>query len=139
MSQVTDRHPPRLTNRGRSTRQRHVLEMSGAFEAFIAGDQPLSAPNLSVGTVASSIQGKSDYSAFEVVLRHTTCNVGVVMLDADELRSGLFERPARGEVIGVEVVGDDLRTDLEDPLEVFDGLVEKIITFDIFQISNVLT
>src|SRR5712691_9243835 len=98
--------------------------MSGTFEVFIPGDERFPAPNMSVGAVASSIKGKSDDSTFEAILRHTTCNVGVVVLHSDQFRSALLLRPFGGEVIGVEVVGDDLRADFEDPLQMLDSFVE---------------
>ena len=132
MREVTDRHAPGIANRGRSTGQRHVLEMSGAVETFVARYKHLPSPDVAVGAVAGAIERKTDYTACEVVLRHTTCNVGVVVLDANEGDSFLLERPFCGEIIGVKVVGDDLGMDFEDALEVRDGFVEKTITFDIF-------
>src|ERR1017187_5020153 len=138
MCQVTYRHPPWLTDRGRSTGQGHILKMSGAFEAFMAGDEHFSAPDFSIGAVARSIQGEADHPAFKVILRHTTGNVCVVVLHANQLRSALFERPSGGEVVGMEVVGDDLRSNLENPLQMLDSFVEKAIAFCVLQISDVL-
>src|SRR5208283_3716690 len=46
--------------------------------------------------------------------------------------------PSGGEVVGMEVIGDDLRPDLENPLQMFDSFVEKTITFRVLQISDVL-
>src|SRR5260370_41138148 len=138
MRQVADRHPPRLMDRGSSAGQGNILEMSGAFKVFKAGDKHFSAPNMSVGAVAGSVQGEPDHSAFEVVLRHTTCNVGVVVLHSDQLRSALLQRPFGGEVVGMEVIGDDLRADFEDPLQMLDSFVEETITFYVLQISDVL-
>src|SRR6202035_305458 len=119
------RHPPRLADRGLSPGQRNICKVSGALEVFVAGNKHFPAPNTSVGVVASAIQGETDHTTFEVVLRHTTCNVCVVVLDANQLRSTLLQRPLSGEVIGVEIVGDDLRFDFEDPLKMPDGFVEK--------------
>src|SRR5208282_2218275 len=138
MRQVTYRHPPWFTDRGRSTGQGHILKMSGTFEVFISGDEHLSAPDFSVGAVASPIQGEPDHPAFKVILRHTTGNVRVVVLHANQLHSTLLQRPSGGEVVGMEVIGDDLRPDLENPLQMFDSFVEKTITFRVLQISDVL-
>ena len=85
-----------------------------------------------IRAVAGSIEGETDHSAFKSVLRHTTCNVCVVVLHPDNPCSSLLPRPFRGEVVGVKVVGDDFRADFENPLQVPDCLVEKTITFDIF-------
>src|SRR5450759_3707327 len=138
MCQVADRHPPRLTDRGRSTGQGNILEMSDAFEVFKPGDEYFSTPNMSVGAVASPIQCESDHPAFKVILRHTTGDVGVVVLHANQLRPTLLQRPLGGEVVGMKIVGDDLRLDFEDQLQMLDRFVEKTITFDVFQISDVL-
>ena len=129
MCQVTYRHPPWLTDRGRSTGQGHILKMSGAFEVFISGDEHFSAPDFSVGAIASPIQGESDHPPFKVILRHTTGNVCVVVLHANQLHSTLLQCPSGGEVVGMEVIGDDLRPDFENPLQMLDGFMEKTIAF----------
>src|SRR5208337_1497893 len=138
MCQIAHRHAPRLTDRRFSPGQWDIFKMSGTFEAFITGDEHFSAPNISVSAITGPIQGESDHSTFEVVLRHTTCNVGVVVLHPDQLGSALLQCPSGGEIVWVKVVGNDLWPDFKNPLEVLDGFVEKTITFDVFQISNVL-
>ena len=47
--------------------------------------------------------------------------VGVVVLDADELDVGPLERVLGGQVFRVEVMGDHLGRDREEPLEVLDA------------------
>src|SRR5208282_2315914 len=138
MCQIAHRHAPRLTNRRFSPGQWDIFKMSCTFKVFIPGDEHFPAPNISVSAITSSIQGESDHSTFEVVLRHTTCNVGVVVLHANQLRSALLLCPFGGEIVWVKVVGNDLWPDFENPREVLDGFVKKTITFDILQISNVL-
>src|ERR1035437_9159366 len=138
MCQVADRHPPRLTDRGRSTGQGNILEMSGTFEVNKPGDEYFSAPNMSVGAVTSPIQCESDHPSFKMILRHATGDVRVVVLHANQLRSTLLQRPLGGEVVGMKIVGDDLRLDFENPLQMHDRFVEKSITFHVLQISDVL-
>src|ERR1035437_7058298 len=112
--------------------------MSDALVLFRSGDEYFSAPNRSAGAVASPIQCKSDYPAFKMILRHTTGDVGVVVLHANQPRPILLQRPLGGEVVGMKIVGDDLRLDFENPLQVLDRFVEKTITFHVLQISDVL-
>src|SRR5208337_3595381 len=138
MCQIAHCHAPRLADRRFSPRQWDIFKMSSAFKVFIPGDEHFSAPDIPVGAITSPIQGESDHSTFKVILRHTTCNVGVVVLHANQLRSALLQRPFSGEIVWVKVIGDDFWPYLENPLEVLDGFVEKTITLDVFQISNVL-
>src|SRR5208283_215991 len=138
MGQVAHRHAPRLTDGSRSSRHSGIFKMSGALEVLITSDQHFPAPDVPIGTVASPVKGKSDYATFKVILRHTTRNVRMVVLHTKQLHSTLLQRPFCGEVIGVEIVGDDLRPDLENPLKMPDGFVKKTIAFDVLQISDVL-
>src|SRR5271167_173267 len=116
--------------------------MSGAFETFIVCDEHFPTPDFPVGAIAGAIEDKADHATGEVVLRHATRNVGVVVLhadDADTFHRILFDGPFCGEILGMQIVGDDLRPNFENAPKMLDGLMEKTITFDIFQISNVLT
>ena len=138
MGQVAYRHPPGLADGGGSAGQRDIFEMSGAFEILIAGDEHFSAPYLSVGAEAGAIEGKANHAAFEMVLDHAAGDVSVMVLHADQLHSTLPQSPFGRKVIRVQIIGDDLRLDFKNAFEVLDGLVEEGITFDIFQIANVL-
>ena len=102
LGQVADRHSPWLADRCSATRQRNIFEMSGAFETFISGQEHFPAPDFSISAITSSIKGKSDHPTGKVVLRHTTRNVRVVVLhadDADARHSILFDGPFRGEIL----------------------------------------
>ena len=74
--------------------------------------QQLAAPERPVGAVARAVEDERERRALLAVLGEARGGVGVVVLDADE-RDVLLERPLRREVLGVEVVGDDLRLDAE--------------------------
>ncbi len=52
--------------------------------------------------------------------------------------SFLTERPLRGEIVGVKIVGDDLGVNFQDALHVLDGFLKKIVAFEIFKIADVL-
>ena len=106
--------------------------MRGAFEILVPSDQHFSAPNVPIGPVAGSVEREPNHPAFEMVFRHTTCDVRVVVLYTNHMRIPLLLRPLCGEVVGMEVAGDGPRLNFEDPLEVVDGFVKKAITFDIF-------
>src|SRR5208282_4165109 len=80
MEQVTDRHAPRLTNRRRAARHRDVLKVGGPLEVPVICDQHLATPNAPVRSVAGAIEREANHAFIEVVLRHTTCNVRVVVL-----------------------------------------------------------
>ena len=58
------------------------FEMGNAFEVFVAGNKRFRAPNVSIGAVSSAVQGEPDHAAFEVIFRHATCDVSVMVLHA---------------------------------------------------------
>src|SRR5208282_5975931 len=131
LCQVTDRHPPWFADRSRSAWQRHILEMRGALKVLISGDEHFSAPNFSVGAIASPIQREPDYAAVKMILRHATGDVSVVVLHAHQFHSALCECPPRGKVVRMKVVGDNLRTNFEDAFKMLDRLVKKTVALDI--------
>ena len=63
----------------------------------------------------------------------------MVVLHADEGQAA-FELPgvARREVVGMEVVGDDLGDDAEKPLVEVDGCNEVIEGVQVFKVADVL-
>ena len=69
--------------------------------------QQLAAPQRSVGAVARAVEDERERGPLLAVLGEARGGVGVVVLDADELRV-LLERPFRREVLGVEIVRDDV-------------------------------
>src|SRR5215469_10105591 len=138
MRQVAHRHAPGLVNRSGSARQRNIGEVGGALEASAVGNQNFPAPNLAIRAVSRTVERKTDDFLLEMVLRHAAGNVRVMMLNPDEGRF-LFARPAGGEVVGMKIVGDDLRAYFEDFLKMRDHLFEEFVALQIFQISDVLT
>src|SRR5215469_17838869 len=138
MRQVAHRHAPGLVNRSSSARQGNIGEVGGALEASAVGNQNFPAPNLAIGAVSGAVERKTDDFALEMVLRHAAGNMRVMMLNTDEGRV-LLARPPGGEVVGMKIVGDDLRAYFEDSLKMRDRLFEEFIALQIFQISEVLT
>ena len=62
----------------------------------------------------------------------------MVMLYAEKSHSTLLQGPFRREIVGMQVVGDDRRSNFQNSLEMLDGLVEEAVTLRVLQISNVL-
>ena len=86
--------------------------MSEALELLEVAAQQLAAPERPVGSVARPVEDERERRPFLAVLGEAGRGVGVVMLDADELRV-LLERPLGRQVLGMEVVRDDLGLDRE--------------------------
>src|SRR5579862_137823 len=112
--------------------------MRRSFEAAIICDQDLSAPDMPVCAVASAVQSEADDFALDVVLRHTTRDMRMMVLYPDKLCPALLERPCCRKIIGMEIVGNDFRLDFQNSFEMVDGLAEKVVTLSVFQITDVL-
>ncbi len=93
VKQVRDRHAPRLSNGLRSSRHRHIFEVSSPAESEEISDDDLSAPNLPVRSIACPIEHNTDHWAGEMVLGHAAGDMGVVMLDGDGLNALLLQSP----------------------------------------------
>src|SRR5579871_2954175 len=112
--------------------------MRTALEARIVAYHELSTPDLSVSSVACTVESYADYFALEVVLGHAACNMGMMVLDADLLESFELQRQFRAEVAGVQIVRDYSRRDAEEPLHMLQGFPEENQSFQILQIADVL-
>ena len=106
--------------------------MCGPLETSITGNQDFAAPDLAVGAISGADKSNTDHPALEMVFRHTTRDVRVVVLYTNHMRSSPLSCPLGGEVSGVEVVGDNGRFNFQNPLKMPDPFFEKAITFDIF-------
>ena len=72
------------------------------------------------------------------VLGQAGGQVGVVVLDADQLDVVALERVLGRQVLGMQVVGDDLRLDREQPLEVLDPLEEGAQRLVVLEVADVV-
>jgi hypothetical protein len=113
-------HAPRLADGRRSSRERRVFEMRQAREPSIqASLEELSAPDGAVHAVAGPVEGDPDDALFcgTFVVSEAARDVRVVVLDADSRESGFLELTGvlGGQVLGMEVVGDQFRTNVEEP------------------------
>jgi hypothetical protein len=64
--------------------------------------------------------------------------VGVVVLHADEVDAVELDRVLGRQVLGVQVVGDDGRLDLEQPPQVVDGTRERPVGLPVLQVADVV-
>ena len=111
-------------------------------KTLIARDQKLSTPNLAVRTVPRSIPRHAQHLAVEPLFRHAGRDVGMMVLHRDQWhrQSGRqFMREDRGTIVWMQIAGNDLRGDVEQPLQILDGLPETGEGFHGREITDVLT
>ena len=111
-------HAPRLAHGAVAAGQAHGPQMAGALEAVEAAGQQLAAPHGAVEAVAGAVVDRPDRRPALAVLGQHRRQVGVVVLHAHVGDVLAGERVGRRQVVGVQVVGHDLRRDREEPLEV---------------------
>ena len=61
-----------------------------------------------------------------------------MMLHANNLHTFLSQRPLGGEIVGMEIVGDDFGVDFENALKMIDALLKEFVAFEVFEIADVL-
>jgi ELWxxDGT repeat protein len=105
--QVGACHAPWLADRRLAAGQRHRIEVGEALVAIERCPEQLTAPEGAVGPAARAVEHQRQRGTLLAVLGQAGGGVGVVVLHRDRL-DPLLERPAGREVIGVEVVGDQL-------------------------------
>src|SRR5512141_345645 len=105
---IADRHAPGLVNSSGATGKRNVLEVGRALETLVARDEDFPAPYVAVRAVTSTVEGKPDHLSFEMVLRHATGDMGMVMLHADQRQAGPLPRPLGRKVVRMEIVCNEL-------------------------------
>src|ERR1700722_17463412 len=81
--QVAARHAPRLSDRGVAPGQQYIPKMSAPGEAGEIRNQKFASPNSAVGPKSSAVQGHPQNLAAQVIFRHATRDVRMVMLHAD--------------------------------------------------------
>ena len=131
-------HPPRLAHGAVAAGQAHGPQMAGALEAVEAAGQQLAAPHRAVGAVAGAVVDRPDRRPALAVLGQHRRQVGVVVLHAHVRDVLAGERVGRRQVVGVQVVGDDLRRDREEPLEVRDAHGEGAQGLLVAQVADVV-
>ena len=115
-------HPPRLAHGTLPAGHAHRAQRGGALERHEVADEDLSTPDRAVGAVARAVVDRSDGRAFEAVLGEARGQMGVVVLDAREVRAVQLEGERRRGVVGVQVMRDQLGPQREQALEMADPL-----------------
>src|SRR5579884_772331 len=72
-----------------------------------------------------------------MVFGHAAGNVSVMVLHLNA-RERLLLCPARGEVVGMKIAGEELGIEFEDTAHVVHSLFEKRVALEIFEITDVL-
>ena len=127
--ELRERHAPRLADGRRPTRQGGVLQVASPLEAFLhAALEELSAPDGAVRAVAGPVERHPDDTLFcgTPVVRQAARDVRLMVLHADSGEPGFLQLAGvlGGEVLGMQVVGDQLGTHVEEPAVVLDSLPE---------------
>ena len=113
--------------------------MRCALEIQVVRQQDFAAPNAPIRPISSAIQCESDDASFEMIFGHATGDMRMMVLHADRPYSWLFPRPARREVIRMQVVGHNTWSNLEGSLEMLDSFLKKPVCLRVLQIADVLT
>ena len=116
VGQVSHCHPPRLSDRLFSAGQADVSQVRGPLVSAIVADKELAAPDRSVAPEAGAVESDADDRLLQAVLGHATGQVGVMMLhrnQPDSLVTGPTNRVSRRGVVGMKIVGDSSRLDVE--------------------------
>ena len=85
--EVRQRHPARVADAGVSAGQRDVAQVADPPVVGVGRDHELTAPDRAVVAVAGAVEGEADHRLVVrvIVLGHRRRQVGVVVLDPDEL------------------------------------------------------
>src|SRR5919109_1060561 len=112
-------------------------------EPFLqASLKELSAPDGTVRTVAGPVEGNSDHALFcgTFVVSEAARDVRVVVLDADSREPGFLQLTGvlGGQVLGMEVVGDQFWTNVEEPAVVLDSFPERPQRLVVLHVSDMV-
>ena len=120
--QVRQRHASRLAHSRIAAGQGHIGQVEAPLVAAIAAQQHFAAPDGAIRAVAGAVKAQPDdrLAAVPAVIGQAGGQVGMVMLHLDQgqiLFVGALLGVAGGQVIGMQVAGDPLWLDAEQPLD----------------------
>lgn len=137
--EVGCRHAPRLADSRGAARHRRGLKVADALEPGQVREQELAAPDRAVGAVTRAVEGDAEDRAILAVVRQARSDVRVVMLDADVLDAFELERVLRGQVLGMQIVRDDGRGDVEQLPPMPDALgvgLERLVVLEVADVMR---
>jgi len=119
--------------------QRHIAQVGEAPEAVVAAEQNLAAPDRAVRPQARPVEDDADgrLAGRDLVLGQAACQVRVMVLHGNA-RLRAAQGVARRQVVGVGVVGDDLRRDAEQAFHVGDAVLVGAQRVVVGQVADVL-
>src|SRR5262245_18277152 len=99
--------------------------MARPAKGAVIADQELPTPDAAVGPVARPVEGNPDYRLNKAMLGHTTGHVRVVVLDGNRRpRTAVLPRVSCRGIIGVQIMDQELRPEIEKPLVMRDRFPE---------------
>ena len=136
--QVAQRHPVRLLHRQRPAGHRRPPEPREAPVRAQVREEDLAAPERAVVAHAQAVVGDAQERGRDAVLGGAGRHVRVVVLDGDALpgREPL-QGVLGGQVLGVEVVDDDLGLQGEEPREVGEAVREGAVGREVLEVAVV--
>ena len=131
-------HAPGLADRRLAAGHAHREQRPHALEPAQVAAQQLAAPHRPVGAVPGPVVDRPQRRPGLAVLGQARGQVRVVVLHAHEIDIRALERELRRQVLGVQVVGDDLGLHREQPLEVRDARDEGAQRLVVLQVADVV-
>ena len=110
-----------------SAGEREGSQVPDALEARAVDAEQLAAPGVPVVAEPDTVEREAEMRALPPVLGEDGGDVGVVVLDRRRSGRPSCSRVPRGQEVGVEIVRDGDRRDLEDGPQVDDGLLEEAV------------
>src|SRR5829696_2837003 len=109
---------------------------------FQASLEELSTPDGAVCTVAGPVEGNPDHALFcgTFVVREAARDVRPVVLDADSREPGFLQLTGvfGGQVLGMQIVGDQLRAHVEEPAIMLDSFPERAQRLVVLHVPDVV-
>src|SRR4030043_152231 len=127
---------------GGSAGQGQVLKMPHSLETLVISDQKFASPDAPVAAVSRAVQSHADDRRIDCVVRHTANDVGVMMLNRDELKmaelAAQFKSIFSGKVFWMQVIGNGFRLYTEKLFIQRQCILEMFQCFQIFHVADVL-
>ena len=102
------------------------------------GDEELAAPHRAVGAVAETVEREPDDRVDPTMLHHARGDMRVMVLHPDRGKFE-FERELGREVIGMQIVRDDVGPHPVKRRQVVECLQERLIRGNVLQVTDVVT
>ena len=94
--------------------------MAKPFKSEIIHAKDFTAPDRPVSTKTGPVERKTDHKPLKPALCHYRSNMRVMVLNGHPWEILSFQRPLGVKVVGMQVVNNESRFDLQDPFQVGD-------------------